>query len=342
MVMLFICMYRDKVFNGGNGISKHFLEYPPDHPKSCVYFVDIASGGSCFNQCMDVCYKVGEMFDKRILEAHMSVGDVFFEGKGHEGHSFGVLIYSDARNKLYDGIVMETTAWDMTIDDGPETHDTYLTSLKNDFLAMESTTHGQPKRVGIRRISTRKQMQSIYRGIYSGTGCLFFGEKGNTFGITLDDMKKPLPVFTTYDEIKCSKQAFRISMENFIEIASGSHPSCWTQPTVNKDEAHTDFLQDYRVYSEKIDDFSRSLRPLPQSEREYMKRMSNWGTLSEADVTPAYTTVPYPSKVTAFSCVMPITDPPTEPPPFIASAVASGHLQAHNCMHSVVYTYVTG
>ena len=131
-------------------------------------------------------------------------------------------------------------------------------------------------------------------------------------------------------------------MEIFIEIASGIHPSCWTQPTVDKDEVHTEFLQDYRVYSKKIDDFSRSLRPLPQSEREYMKRMSNWGTLSEADVTPAYTTVPYPSKVTAFSCVMPITDPPTEVPPFIATAVALGHLQAHNCMHSVVYTYATG
>ena len=333
-VLMFLWFYLDVTENASAGVNAHFGMYPPS--LGCLAFGGVHD--AAFKQLTEVCCKVGELFHRGVLQAHMSVGDVYFHSK-LESHSFGLLVYSDNVRRLYDGIVMETTAWDMTVE-----QETTLTFTKGGLMdTMLQTIHvatsshdDQSQDAYVRNPSSRAHRLSVYRGIFTGADCLFFGKRGLTYGITLDDLKAELPLLTSLAEIQACETAFRISMEHFIAIAATGN-GCWTLP--KSSDANEAMLTDYRDYLTKKPAFARSLRPPPQPEEEYMRRMRSWGALGSADVTPSEQRAPPSHAVTAFVWrTDAIRSIPKGLGAQLAAAIRSGAIVRSCCMHSTVYT----
>ena len=340
-VLMFVWIYLDRSQNQSSGVNAHFEAYPPN--AGCLAFSGTQDPD--FVRLLEVCYAVGELLHTRILSTHMAVGDVYFH-KQLESHSFGLLLYTDESRGLYDGIVMETTAWDMTVDDVHpglpcSLSSTQLSSMLEGIMKANASNKAMGHSLGIRHAATRSSRQGVYRGIYTGTDCLFFGKHGRTFGIQLDDLRGPLPALTSVAEIRVCPTAFRIQLLHFMRLAA-TGDSCWTLPS-DSTAPTTQLLHDYSAYLAKIPAFARSLRPPPQPEAEYMHRMGSWGRLGAEHVIPDEAVDGIaPSCITAF--IWKTDEREAMPQPLtllLDTMTAEKAVYEHPCMHSTVFTFVT-
>ena len=347
----FVGVYLDRKQAAGRWAAQHFARYGT--------LPLVVSGPDELAVLMRCCAKVGRLLYKGMLQAHMCVGDAAFAASGvasdaeaakapSEGHSFGVLHYADG--DLCAGTIMETTSWDTTVEDDEGTdrgiqsrlqggagelwralQRAYKAECKADKLAGVDESP-QPMHMTIRAHVSRKMLKRIYRGIITGSNCIFFGaptaEEGlPRYGINVEELDAftiaPLSA-AKKEGREAEEQPFRVSIGEFLRrLADGSGP--WPR---QEEAAKIEAL--YRQCERRIPEFQQLFRPPPMSEETIMRRMSAWGPLKLAPAPGDEGAATF-----AFSW---LADTPL--PPHLQAAVdAAGPelVRVHNCMRSRVF-----
>jgi len=142
--------------------------------------IDISFDTWC--NLLAVCFYIGKLFHDEVLEIHTTVGDVNFaafngetvdsDSKKLVGHSFGILVFHDSRQKKHT-CVLECTGWERI----QISSDIPLTEKELSFmreivkLKLDSSC---PLKINICGYLSQEKEESVYENICLGTRCIFF------------------------------------------------------------------------------------------------------------------------------------------------------------------------
>jgi hypothetical protein len=175
----------------------------------------------------------------------------------------------------------------------------------------------------MRKELTDDERKETYVSMYTGHGCVYFGDGASSFGIGVPDLQSPLPIVKRAD----AGGAFGIAVADLL-AAMASGEAGWPA-----EHGAADMLQTYNACASKLLEYRHALRPPAQSERELMRRIRKWAPLGEHDLL----TERIPPCTLAFSLVA--EEPmPAELKEAVDNGVQEKWLRCNGCMRSYVFT----
>jgi len=293
---------------------------------------------------VEVAFLIGKMLYEKIIEFHTTVGDVHFasfqsgtekkEDEPLSGHSFGLLLFKDAKTQSTYASIVEGTGWERRI---LET-DIAPTKRELEFLThvASSPMAGRKECAACGSLSEENE-NNTYRNICLGNDCLFFTIQKNEknpskldYGASLQQFKNnQLNKITEYDTLLDSnKNALQISFRSFCREMKGvynhlcnrkstSQPLFlrmgWipSEPSPEKKKQWTSTLRNvdlmidaFKEYEEDLTMIKRCVGTPQKSEQEFLKVFRSWRVLEEE-------TSPRGQEGVCSGCFVTCTDPTT-------------------------------
>lgn len=258
----------------------------------------LAMGDEQVETLLKICVQLGVMFEGKILDALLCVGETNFgsirevmveNGKNdeaqREGHSFGLLLYRENMGHEIRGArILETTGWENR-NLRPQPHSAMLEDVQRAVNRFASVNVEEENLVLPNMLTTEPTEDRLYTRVITGDNIIFFTQRTNEiiYGAAPSHISKYSRNYRgeTREQVRAWGElvVLVVSPEEFLSALTRAD-----SPWGNHDGAHGK-VHDYLKISEKIPSFHKCAMPPQITEEQFTARIhQNWGTMNEEDL----------------------------------------------------------
>lgn len=344
-----IAKYLEKETTKGY-IMQHLRKYT-NRENSCLNLSE-----TNMRDLLDICRCLGGMFEAKILDAMMCVGEANFAcfkqvvenndnskkpGKKLDGHSFGLLVYKNG-NDIKGSMILETTGWSSKVF-GSHAPDQKTIELIKEIIRHSAAQGSKDNKIIMKTVLTEESENRLYARVVAGDNCLFFTFKRGevSYGASPKDIFRHTVVYigqTKEEVLKWMKNddstvVLMVSPEQLL-VSLDDETSPW-----GKQRDAPQMLKAYREILKMYPSFHKCLMPPQITEENFMNRIEKfWGKISDADLQPM--SIGDAANVLTFSCrVRPGSREylSKETTQFISKLSMRATLKCHDFMQSRVF-----
>lgn len=296
------------------GLFKHIAKYVRDYGVMSL-MDNISSSTECLcirNQetmltLLQICVKLGELFETKELDAIMSVGEANFASfsqvntEGHSNkkhtepdpHSFGLLLFKDLTHKRIKGsMILETTGWEnrgFKKNKGAYQHSKEAISTMKEILKFSSKCKNPKSKFILRCVLNEHMEDTLYIRVFAGDDCIFFTmnkDGGLQYGASPSHIFKYAKVYageSNEEVISWLRESgivvLVVSPEQFLKSL------CDVKSPWGRHQDAERHCKIYGVIKAMYPDFRRCLMPPQITETEFLRKMNTyWGKITDEDL----------------------------------------------------------